>query len=114
MTITHGTRIPTIRTGLRLQVAREELGITQAQMAQHVGCSMRSITRYEGMASPPRAIVMAYSLATDVSLEWLETGALPGPRFVAETDEGGLYARRDSNPQPSDPYLRRAALALAA
>ncbi len=77
--MSHGTIIPelVITKGMRLSSARKHAGITQEQMAEMMRCTRRTVSRWETDQAAPPAVVMAYSLATDVNLGWLETG-VPG------------------------------------
>lgn len=74
--MSHGSFVPTITItkGMRLQAARKHAGITQERMAEMLGCGRRTITRWESEDSAPPAVVMAYSVATDANLSWLQTG----------------------------------------
>lgn len=59
----------------RLRKARETAGLTQAQLAQAIGVSQRSISAYEsGASAPKRPVVLSWSFATAVPYEWLRTG----------------------------------------
>jgi len=83
--------------------------MTTRDFAAHIGVSQATVTNAEGDAVKVRPIVIrAWSLATGVPVEWLETGNVPQPEGPGD----GLRARRDPNPKPSDPkvlYLRQAA-----
>lgn len=108
ITLSHGSRVPTITIdkGMRLAAARQDAGITQERMAELLNCSRRTITRYESDDSVPPAVVMAYSMATDVNLAWLETGVADfdndGDYFTAIAGKGSRYTPRDLNPEPTD------------
>ena len=69
----------------RLQFARKRAGLDQVEMARELGVTRQTISEYErGVSEPPiRRLVKIAELA-NVSLDW-------------------MCARRDSNPQPSDP-----------
>ncbi|MCE5288376.1 MAG: helix-turn-helix domain-containing protein [Nocardiaceae bacterium] len=67
--------IPPIKQGKRLEIAREYRGLSQADLAMRVGASAGTINRSErGLTKPRRPLLIAWALATGVSLEWLETG----------------------------------------
>jgi len=68
-------RVPTFTLADRLAKARTDAGITQERMGELLGCSRRTIVRYEATGDVPRAVVLAYHVATETDLEWLETGA---------------------------------------
>lgn len=107
ITLSHGSRVPTITIdkGMRLAAARQDAGITQDRMAELLGCSRRTIVRYESDESATPAVVMAYSMATDVNLAWLETGVADfdndGDYFTAIAGKGTRYTPRDLNPEPT-------------
>ncbi|MFA4084209.1 helix-turn-helix domain-containing protein [Mycobacteroides salmoniphilum] len=95
-----GGRVPEIVLRHRLLIARIESGLSQAALAQRVGISRQTVSNTEnGTTTPRRIVVNAWALATGFSVKWLlgELGNDP--------DGGGSEwcARRDSNPQPSDP-----------
>lgn len=82
----------------RMVKARETAGMTQDRMAQLLGCSSRTIVRYETKAgNVPPAVIMAYSVACEVDLAWLYTG-------TPSWDGGAVpwYTPRDLNPEPTD------------
>ena len=70
-------RVPTFDKHDRLGKARESAGISQERMAEMLGCSRRTITRYETSGSIPRSVILGYHVATQTDLQWLETG-VPG------------------------------------
>ncbi|WP_415858799.1 helix-turn-helix domain-containing protein [Agromyces laixinhei] len=70
--------------------AREEAGITQERMSVLLGCSRRTIARYESGVHVPRAVVMAYHVATETDLSWIETGV------------ASWCTPWDLNPEPTD------------
>jgi len=94
--------IPAWTTGDRLRKAREFVGMGQQEMADEIGISRRSVSAYEcGGSTPRRPVLLSWALRTGVPLEWLRSGTTESPR---PGGDGGIgRARRDSNPQPSDP-----------
>lgn len=85
--------VPEFTLNHRLALAREQAKVSQDQMAAMLGCSRRSIVRYERAgADVPRAVLLGYHVACRVDLGWLESNA-PGK---------GQYTPRDSNPEPTD------------
>lgn len=92
---THGWRVPEIRIsrGQRMQAARREAGLTGERMAELLGVSRRTISRWESDDSAPPAVVISYSMATEANLGWLQTGV---PTFP----DGVELPRLDSNQQP--------------
>ncbi|WP_366475729.1 helix-turn-helix transcriptional regulator [Demequina sp.] len=101
--------IPDIDVPVRLRVAREQSGYDgkQAEFARLIGIGATTLTRYEkGYSRPKPIVVKAWALATGVPLEWILYGVVP-EHERADVGElravGGKRARRDSNPQPSDP-----------
>ncbi len=89
----------------RLRKAREHASLDQAALAEKLGVSRNTVGRWEGGKTPVTRMVFAgYSLATEVPIEWLETGTTPQelhPNTPARRVAGDQRARRDSNPQPS-------------
>jgi transcriptional regulator with XRE-family HTH domain len=64
----------------RIRRAREARGLSQEQLAQTVGRSVRSIGRFEsGESEPSVATLRLLAEALDVSLAWLLTGEGQGP-----------------------------------
>ena len=69
----------------RLTLARRKAGLDQTAMAALLGVTRPTISDYEnGRSEPTLSKLVLWAEAADVSLDW-------------------LCARRDSNPQPSDP-----------
>jgi transcriptional regulator with XRE-family HTH domain len=84
-------RAPSFTLNDRLGKAREEAGITQERMGELLGCSRRTIVRYEhGGVHVPRSVVLAYHVAAETDLQWLETGV------------ASWCTPRDLNPEPTD------------
>lgn len=84
-------RAPSFTLNDRLAKARTEAGITQERMGEQLGCSRRTIVRYEhGGVHVPRSVVLAYHVATQTDLAWLETGT------------ASWCTPRDLNPEPTD------------
>lgn len=73
----------------RLRKAREVAGLSQSELAERMGISRRTISRNEsGDFTLRRPQMIAWAMATGVSLEWLETGEAPRP-----SDEGPRVVR---------------------
>lgn len=66
--------VPAFTLGDRLVKARTDAGITQERMGELLGCSRRTIVRHESSGHVPRSVVLAYHVATQTDLGWLETG----------------------------------------
>jgi DNA-binding XRE family transcriptional regulator len=81
-----GMRVPQFDLNDRLVKARETAGITQARMAELLGCSRRTIVRYESAPGVPRSVVLAYHVATQTDLVWIETGCTPSDLNREPTD----------------------------
>ena len=61
--------------GDRLQKAREVTGLNTREFADAIGVSQKTVTDAENDRRQPRRIMLnAWSLATGVPREWLETG----------------------------------------
>jgi transcriptional regulator with XRE-family HTH domain len=85
----HRFRAPEFTLADRMQKARIAAEISQEQMGRMLGCSRRTIVRYESGAHIPRSVVLAYHAATQTDLEWLETGV------------ASWCTPRDLNPEPT-------------
>ena len=84
----------------RLRKARELTGMDQTEFAAAMGVNRNTIGTAEGGTKTPRRLtVRMWAMITGVDQSWLETGRPTTPG--GGLDE--LRARRDSNPQPSDP-----------
>lgn len=108
--MTNDGTIPQLTLGLRLELARRSIGLTQSAFAPLLGISNRTIQAFEADTRPPKKRdLMAWAQATGVSLKWLETGIAAVP----DGDGGNVIAlpRLDSNQQPSGyrPRLLRVA-----
>lgn len=67
--------VPQWTLGDRLRKARTRTGMTVAEFAETIGVSSRTINSAENDERAVRKITMnAWSLATGVPIEWLETG----------------------------------------
>lgn len=75
--------IPPDTLAVRLWRARNFAGMNQAELAEAIGASAKTVSRYEDGEQTRRSVVMAWAMATGVNLEWLETGKAPSP-----TDDG--------------------------
>ena len=74
--------IPELTIARRLYLARDETGLNQAEFAARIGVSRRSIVNYEsGSTHPNRPVLLSWSLATGVPLEWFEQAPDYSPRI---------------------------------
>lgn len=67
----------------RIRTARKEAGLTQAALAEKIGCGKQSIVSYEGGSRTPLApIAKALASACGVNEDWLLTGEgeMHGPK----------------------------------
>lgn len=72
--------------------ARTYAGLEQAEIAARLGIARTSVSNYErGLRPVKRHLLMAWAAVTGVEPVQVDTGEDPS------------RARRDSNPQPSDP-----------
>lgn len=86
--------------GDRLRKAREEAGLSQAELAVAIGVARNTIGNAElGDRTPLTITLRAWARVTGVPEEWLRTGHAPAPRG------GDGLPRLDSNQKP--PGLRR-------
>ena len=92
--------IPTWELQDRIARARRHAHLEQGELGDLAGLSRKSISRYEtGQTTPRRAALIAIAFATGVDLDWLENGKTP---TGGNPDGGGMWAIRDSNPEPAD------------
>lgn len=78
------THIPELTLGRRLFLARDDAGLNQAEFANRIGVSRRSVVNYEsGATHPGRPVLLSWSLATGVPLEWFEEAPDYSPRIHA-------------------------------
>lgn len=67
--------VPEWTLGDRMKKAREHAGLSQAELAEKIGISMSSVSRYEiDKTAPGRPVLLSWHLCTGVSLEWLVGG----------------------------------------
>ncbi|MBE6854323.1 MAG: helix-turn-helix transcriptional regulator [Ruminococcus sp.] len=77
----------------KIKRLRQQRGMTQSELAERVGVSLRSIQNYElGMRYPKRDILDRLCDALEVSLEYLVSS---GDRFLMDAEEeGGARGKR--------------------
>lgn len=85
--------------GDRLTAAREAQGLSQAQLARHLGVKLKTVQGWENDSSEPRAnkLQMVAGLL-NVSIRWLLTGegdGVPEPATSEEIAEGAQALLRD-------------------
>lgn len=92
--------VPARHIGRRIRDAREDAGLSQAELGTATGIGGRTIQRYErGDVQVKRPALVAIALATGAPLTWLETGQAPrgeGP----DGGQGALLPHLDSNQKP--------------
>jgi transcriptional regulator with XRE-family HTH domain len=82
--------IPHLDLADRLLIARRHAGLDQRELSALIGVSARSIGAAEnGNSRPRRPVLMAWAMATGVSLEWIcegdlmpEASGLAGPGVI--------------------------------
>jgi transcriptional regulator with XRE-family HTH domain len=91
--------------GDRLRKARELAGLNHADMAEALGVSGASISRFERDSQlPRRGYLVAWSERTGMPLEWLQYGDTPPlPEVVA----GSEKSSRSAKPRPKGPKRPR-------
>jgi transcriptional regulator with XRE-family HTH domain len=112
MEAAHTALIPVWTLGDRLRKAREVAGMDAEIMAQHVGVTDRTIRNYETDTTPvKRSVILGYSMATGVPVEWIETGVTPpsDPTLVTR-----WYAVCSGSPPDRKTVLRLAQAPVAA
>lgn len=77
MTIERYERIPELTLGWRLKMSLGE--VSREEIARVMDVTPSTISRWmaDKGAPPKRPYLIQWALATNVSLEWLETGAAP-------------------------------------
>ena len=92
-------RVPEWSMGDRLRKAREDAGMEQVELAAVTGLSRQTISNYERNAVHARKSgLRLWSMATNVSLEWLESGVCRDFRAPGEqTPRRGNVARSRCN-----------------
>ena len=100
-------RIPDLTLGWRLQMALQHGGVSAQEMADDLGVSRSTVSRWlnDHGAAPRAAYVKQWALRTHVSYAWLSTGSdgtAIGPRPAMTRDAGrARRPRHDSNVQPT-------------
>lgn len=70
--------VPDFTLGDRLRKARTHAGLTVSELSERAGISEKTVNNYEGeRVAPRRPSLIAWALATGVSLAWIETGKVP-------------------------------------
>lgn len=93
-------RVPEWTTADRARKARETAGLNQGELAERMGVARSTVQRIEqGVAEPRRTLLISWSFATGVALDWLQTGKTP---TIPGNDGGERWGHRGSNPGPTD------------
>lgn len=76
-----GGAVPVFELSDRTRKAREYAGLDQGELAERLGVARSTVARMEQGKTEraKRPLLAAWSLATGVSLQWLETGEAPSP-----------------------------------
>ncbi|QMV84744.1 helix-turn-helix transcriptional regulator [Corynebacterium hindlerae] len=62
----------------RMRKAQDVAQISNADMAEYIGVSRFTVSRYlNGASEPPLAVLRAWAMCTGVPFEWLQTGKTP-------------------------------------
>ena len=73
------TSLPTWTLGDRLRKARDHAGLSVQEMADDLGVSRTTISKYEhdatGKRGVPRMAILRYADVSGVPVEWIEDGA---------------------------------------
>ncbi len=97
--------IPVLTLGWRMLMALRHAGVSMHDMAEELGVTRETCSRWShDKGAPPRAaFVKMWALRTGVPYRWIAYGDAGSPRPTMSDGGSALCARRDSNPQPSDP-----------
>lgn len=69
--------IPEFTIGDRLRKAREFAGMDMNELAAAIEIHRQTVARYEtGVAAPKRYVLLSWSLATGVDMDWITSGAI--------------------------------------
>lgn len=69
----------------RLAKSLQVSGITTAEIAEAVDCSLRTIGNYtSGRTRPGKLVMREWAARTGVPLQWLETGIFPANRPLSD------------------------------
>lgn len=72
-------KIPQWTVADRVRKARESAGLKQNDLSELLGMARTSLARIEqGKSDPRRTTLIGIAFATNVDLNWLETGETPG------------------------------------
>lgn len=92
--------IPEFTMGDRLAKARSLTGMNARDFADHIGVSHKTVNNAESGRHAVRKIVInAWSMATGVPVEWLETGIAP-----TSDPDGGASGDGESGPPSTAKY----------
>lgn len=96
MSTQHAWHVPEWTMGDRLRKAREDAGLSQAQLAAAIGISRNTVSNAElGDRTPLTITLRAWADVTGVPLQWLQTGTIGGgPRPRGQRAAG--VKRRDT------------------
>src|SRR5690349_14937165 len=81
---TAGAVPPELTLGWRLKMALDAGGVSALGMANHIGVTRQTVSRWMAdKGSPPhRGYLIAWADATGVPLGWLESGKWPDPSLT--------------------------------
>lgn len=68
-------RVPEWTLSDRLRKAREESGLTQAELAEQMGVTVATVSRAERGAGVSHRTLRQWAWITDVSLDWINAGS---------------------------------------
>lgn len=89
----------TMSLGMRIAASRRDAGISQERLAQLLGTSTRTVTRWESNErQPPIAVLISLSVLTDINLGWIMTGEIDRP-----SDEYKAMLESEVRPEGFEP-----------
>lgn len=101
-----GRHVPQWTQQDRLRKAREDAGLDQGELGALVGIGRTTIGNYErGVTVAKRPVLLAWSMATGVPLEWLRDGDNERPRTDLNRRPSD-YKVADSNTHTNQRRLR--------
>ena len=87
----HPGGIPALTLGWRLQMSLRQAGLNVQDMAEELGVSRTSLSRWmNDRGTPPRAVYLKqWALVTGVPFEWIAHGTAPETTPVRRAGAGG-------------------------
>lgn len=93
--------IPAFSLGDRMAKARQHARLSRDDLAQILGCSLKTVGNYEGGHTQPRKpTIVQWALACGVPVDWLRLGDAWAP----DPDDGSVVDLRTQGDAPTKWY----------